>query len=86
VISERASTHVDSDTLPSKSTRSTDAVNVILTISACEAAARVRFKSSQTQKHVRRQVVVDHKGDLLHINPPSPYIRSDQHTAVEQWQ
>jgi len=40
VNSKRTSTHVDSDTLPSKSTRSTDAVNVIFTIPAYEATAQ----------------------------------------------
>ena len=34
------STHIYGDTLPSKSTGSTDAVNVIFTISAYQAAAR----------------------------------------------
>jgi hypothetical protein len=34
---ERASTHVDGDTLPSKSTRLTDAADLILTVSGCEA-------------------------------------------------
>ena len=34
--SKNASTHVDSNTLPSKSARSTDAVNIILTIPARE--------------------------------------------------
>lgn len=38
VNSKKAITHVDSDTFPSKSTRSTDTVNVIFTISAYEAA------------------------------------------------
>jgi hypothetical protein len=37
---ERASTHVDGDTFPSKSTRLTDAAHVILTISGCEAVAQ----------------------------------------------
>jgi hypothetical protein len=88
VNSKWASTHVDSDTLPSKSTRSTDAVNVIFTIPAYGVMVQRRFKSSIAQlhkKHVRREIIVDHKRDLLHINSPSPYIRSDQHPAVERW-
>ena len=40
VNSKWARTHIDSDTLPSKSTRSTDAVNVILTIPAYETTAQ----------------------------------------------
>jgi hypothetical protein len=67
---EGARTHVDSDTLPSRSTRSTDATNVIFTVSAYKAAGLVRFKPSTERKHLRRQVVVDHEGDLLHIDPP----------------
>lgn len=85
--SKRANTHVDSDALPSKSTRSTDAVNVIFTIPA-RGDGSVRFKSSIAQlhkKHARREVVVNHKRDLLHINSPSPYVRSDQHSTVEKW-
>jgi len=87
VNSKRANTHIDSDALPSKSTRPTDAVNVIFTIPA-RGDGSVRFKSSIAQlhkKHVRREVIVNHKRDLLHINPPSPHIRSDQHPAVEEW-
>lgn len=37
VNSRRVSTHVDSNTLPAKSTSSTNAVNVIFTVSAHEA-------------------------------------------------
>jgi len=40
VNSKRAGTHVDSDTLPSKSTGSTNAVNIVFTISVSDMAAR----------------------------------------------
>jgi len=40
VNSKRANTHVDSDTLPSKSTGSAYAVNIVFTISVCDMAAR----------------------------------------------
>ena len=40
VNSGRVGTHVDSDALPSKSTRSADAVYVIFTIPVCEATVR----------------------------------------------
>lgn len=48
---------------------------------------QVRLKPSVVKlhkKHVRRQIVVDHEGNLLHINPPSPHVCGDQHAAVKK--
>jgi len=79
-------TYVYGDTLPSEPTRSADAVNVILTISGHQGGnSKVQSHKTITRIHVRREVVVNHEGDLLHINPAGPHIRGDQHTAVEEW-
>ena len=58
--SKNARTHVDSNTLPSKSARSTDAVNIIFTVSGGESKVQV-FHSTIAQKHARGQIVVNHK-------------------------
>ena len=39
------------------------------------------FTEKLAKKHVRRKIIVDHKGNLLHVNPPRPHICSDQHTT-----
>lgn len=46
--STSAGTHVDSDTLPSKSTRSTDTVDIIFTVPAYDAMVR---QGSSPPKH-----------------------------------
>ena len=50
VNSKRAGTHVDSDTLPSKPTGSTDAVNVVFTISAHARSSKARIFDTITRK------------------------------------
>lgn len=49
VNSKRAGTHVDSDTLPSKPTGSTDAVNVVFTISA-HAGSRLKSLAQSQER------------------------------------
>jgi hypothetical protein len=73
--------HVDSNTLATKATRSTDAMDVIFTVPVHIICHNCYMIGQAIDVYVRRKVIVDYEGHLLHVDAPSPYIGSDKYSA-----
>lgn len=76
------STHIDSNTLASETTWTTDAMNVIFTVaSGCRKVINRHRKRSQAP--LRREIIVDNQRDLLNVDAASPYVGSDQNSTEQ---
>lgn len=70
-------TYVDRYTFASESTRSTNTMNIVFTISNRSQSPEERLE----RRNIRREIIVYDQRYLLHVNTSSPNIGGNENTA-----